>query len=31
MPAAPTAGGDKDEACALKALEAVRERLEFAD
>jgi uncharacterized protein GlcG (DUF336 family) len=24
-------GGDKDEACALKALETVRERLEFAD
>jgi uncharacterized protein GlcG (DUF336 family) len=24
-------GGDKDEACALKALEKVRERLEFAD
>ena len=24
-------GGDKDEACGLKALETVRERLEFAD
>lgn len=24
-------GGEKDEACALKALETVRERLEFAD